>query len=71
MSTRTMSTWETTDNRGKAVVKFSSIDELFMIDYYDDVGHKFFTEEYPDKSIHYVEDAAYNWSVGIKELEIT
>ena len=68
---RIISTWPTPDNRGKAVVRYSTKEEQFFIEYYDDAGHKFFSEDFPDKSIYYVEDAAYNWTVGIKELEIT
>lgn len=70
MTTRIISEWETDDNRGKAVVKYSSIDEHFFIEYYDDRGHKFFIEEYEDRSIHYVEDAAQNWVLGIKQLNM-
>jgi len=29
----------------------------------------FFTEEFPGKSMRYVEDAAENWALGIKKLE--
>lgn len=28
----------------------------------------FFTEEFPGKSIRYVEDAAENWALGLKKL---
>ena len=70
MTVRTISEWETSDNRGKAVVKYSSLGEFFLIDYYDDEGHWFFCEEYADKSIHYVEDAAQNWTLGIKQLNM-
>lgn len=70
MSTRKISEWETPDNRGKAVVKFSSLDESFFIDYYDNVGHMFFSEDFPNKSLDYVEDAAYDWTTGLKKLEI-
>ena len=28
----------------------------------------FFTEDFPQKSINYVEDAAENWALGIKKL---
>ena len=70
MTVRTISEWETSDNRGKAVVKYSSIEEFLLIDYYDDKGHWFFCEEYPNKAITYVEDAAQNWVLGIKELNM-
>jgi len=29
----------------------------------------FFEEEFPNKAIGYVEDAAENWALGIKKLE--
>ena len=29
----------------------------------------FFREDFPNNSIGYVEDAAENWSLGIKKLE--
>lgn len=67
---RVISEWETYDNRGKAVVKYSDPDELFFIDYYDDHNHLFFTEDFPNKSVKYVEDAAENWVAGIKTLDI-
>lgn len=38
------------------------------IDYFDDQGHKFFREDFPDHSIFFVEDAAENWASGIKVL---
>lgn len=70
MTVRTISEWETSDNRGKAVIKYNSKEECFLIDYYDDVGHRFYSEEFPDKSLHYVEDAAENWTLGIKKLDM-
>jgi hypothetical protein len=70
MTTRTISEWETLDNRGKAVVKYHSRSEMFIIDYYDDQGHWFFNEEYPNKALCYVEDAARNWVDGIKHLNM-
>ena len=30
---------------------------------------RFFEEEFPGKSVNYVEDAAENWALGIKKLE--
>jgi hypothetical protein len=32
-------------------------------------AEKFFVEDFPDKSMRYVEDAAENWALGIKKLE--
>lgn len=42
--------------------------DAHYIKYYDQNGVHFHTEHFPDKSIHFVEDAAYNWSVGVKVL---
>lgn len=53
--------------KGKAVI--SLVGEHFEIDYYDDYGRHYFNEEYVNKSIHYVTDAAENWTLGIKKLE--
>ncbi len=44
-------------------------EELFYIKYYDDNDKQFFTEDFPNKSMRYVEDAAENWALGIKKLE--
>ena len=63
---RVIETYETED-RGKAVI--SLVGEHFEIDYYDNMGHHFFNEEYHNKSISYVTDAAENWTLGIKKLE--
>jgi len=55
-------------SRGKAVVGADN-KGMLVINYYDDQGHHFFFEEYPEKSLRYVEDAAENWALGIKKLE--
>ena len=70
MSQRIVSEWETLDNRGKAVVKYSDIDEMFFIEYFDDANRMFFTEDFPDKSLRYVDDAAENWVLGYRQLEL-
>jgi hypothetical protein len=38
------------------------------IDYYNFVGDKFHEEVYIGKSLQYVEDAAENWTLGIKQI---
>ena len=68
MTSRIVSEWETLDNKGKAVIKYSDTDESFFIEYFDDVGHMFYTEEFPNKSLKYVDDAAENWVLGYREL---
>lgn len=49
------------------VAKVIHQDHMFVIEYYNN-GIKFHTEEYPNASVHYVEDAAENWTLGIKKL---
>ena len=44
-------------------------EEMAYIDYYDDNGKQFFTEDFPGRSLRYVEDAAENWALGIKKLD--
>jgi len=38
------------------------------IDYYDINGEFVQSEHFPNKSVYYVEDAAENWTLGIKVL---
>lgn len=64
-----ISTYFADDGRGHAEVHFDFKEELAYIKYFDDNGKLFFTEEFPDNSIRYVEDAAENWALGIKKLE--
>lgn len=71
MSQRIVSEWETLDNRGKAIVKYSDLDEVFFIEYFDNANRMFFTEEFPNKSLKYVDDAAENWVLGYRQLEIS
>lgn len=40
----------------------------YVIRYYDAAGHLFQTESFEGKSLHHVEDAAENWTLGIKVL---
>ena len=64
-----ISTHLANDGRGKAEVHFDFKSELAYIQYFDYNGRLFFTEEFPDKSLRYVEDAAENWALGIKKLD--
>lgn len=44
-------------------------EEMLYIKYYNnDAATWFHTEEFPNKSMRYVEDAAENWALGIKKL---
>ena len=62
--------FENKDN-GRAVNKYIWTATLcvsateYFIQYKKD-GECFFTEEFPGRSIYYVEDAAENWALGIK-----
>lgn len=40
----------------------------YLIEYYDAAGDLFQTESFPGKSVHFVESAAENWTLGIKVL---
>ena len=55
--------------RGHCDVMMDFKEEMAYVDYFDDRGKKFFTEDFPNKSIRYVEDAAENWALGIKKLD--
>jgi len=56
------------DMRLKASVYLKN--DCYCIDYKKD-DSVFKTETYPGKSVHYVEDAAENWALGIKVLNET
>jgi len=56
-------------DNGCAEVHVDFRHESLYIKYYDDQGKLFFTEEFPGKSLRYVEDAAENWALGIKKLD--
>lgn len=43
----------------------------YYVEYIDNQDNIFYTEDFPGKSVHYVEDAAENWALGIKELNFT
>jgi hypothetical protein len=60
----------TTPNRGYCEIHLDSKNEMFYIKYFDNEGRKFFVEDFPDKSLSYVEEAAENWCSGIKKLGI-
>ena len=44
-------------------------EEMFYIKFYDDQGNRFYTEDFPSKSLRYVEDACENWCLGYKEFD--
>lgn len=65
-----LSTYYTDDDKGYCEVHIDLKDELLYIKYFDENGKRFFTEEFPNKSMRYVEDAAENWVMGIKKLDM-
>lgn len=69
MSYTKISTYRSDKNNGKAEVKFDHLLQEYVIEYYDNKGHAFFFETFPNKSLRYVEDAAENWALGLKKLE--
>jgi hypothetical protein len=67
---RRLSTYYTDDDTGHCEVHFDFKNEMAYIKYFDENGKQFYVEEFPNKSIHYVNDAAENWVNGIKSLPI-
>lgn len=63
-------TYNTVDNKGYCEIHFSSKDEMFYIKYFDNNNKVFFVEDFPNKSLYYVRDAAENWCTGLKKLDI-
>lgn len=43
---------------------------LYCIEYFNDKNELFYVEEFPNNSLQYVEDAAENWCMGIKKLQV-
>lgn len=64
----TISEYYRADGKFAQVRKTSDSTEFFIV-YFDERGNVFNSEKFPGKSIHYVEDAAENWSLGIKEVD--
>ena len=54
------------DNQSKAVVVKNR--NGYSIEYYDMNGLIFHTEKFEGLPLHYVENAAENWALGIKVL---
>jgi len=49
-------------------VHFNFKEEYAYITYHEENGSRFDSEDFPGKSLRYVEDAAENWALGIKKL---
>lgn len=63
-----ISTYYTENEKGHCEVHMSFKEEHAYIKYFDENGRQFFLEEFPNKTLRYVEDAAENWALGIKKL---
>ena len=48
---------------------FNFKEEYAYLKYFTEDKKQFHREEFPNKSMRYVEDAAENWALGIKKLE--
>ena len=69
MSSRKISTyWADPPLKGYAEVHMNFKEEFAYIKYCDENEKQFFSEDFPNKSIRYVEDAAENWALGIKKI---
>lgn len=66
---RKLSTFYSDRDRGYCEVHVDLKNEMFYIKYFDDNNRQFFVEDFPNKSLHYVNDAAENWALGIKKIE--
>jgi len=64
-----LSTWYSQLNDDYCEVHFDYKEEYAYIKYFNSGGKIFFTEDFKGKSIHYVNDAADNWTTGIKKLD--
>jgi hypothetical protein len=64
-----LSTYYSDNGEGQAEIYVDLEKDQFHITYVNAKGEQFFTEEFPDKSIHFLEDAAENWALGIKKLK--
>ena len=58
-------------SRGYCEVWMNFKEERAYIQYFDSTGKLYYTQAFPDHSIHYVHDAAQNWSLGIKQLDFS
>jgi len=68
----TLSTYYSDQVIGQKAVIFKDLeDKTYYIRYYDETNEVFFLEHYTENSIQYVEDAAENWALGVKKLDIT
>lgn len=64
-----LSTWHSQLNDDYCEIHFDYKEEYAYIKYFNPNGKVVFTEDFKGKSIHYVNDAAENWTTGIKKLD--
>jgi hypothetical protein len=64
-----ISTYYSDVGKGYCELHVNYKEEMFYLKYFDDNNKQFFIEEFPNRSMQYVEDAAENWALGIKKLE--
>lgn len=66
-----MTFWSDVSKGQYAVIKHNIKENYLYIEYYNYKEELFHTEDvYRDKSLRYVEDAAENWALGIKKLQL-
>jgi hypothetical protein len=65
-----LETYDADDGRGYCEIHANFNKEMFYILYFDDNKKMFFMEEFKNKAMRYVTDAAENWASGMKLLEI-
>lgn len=53
--------------RGHCEIHMDFKEETLYIKYFDDVGKMYFTEDFSEKSLRYVENAAEDWALGVKK----
>lgn len=56
------------DRFGAKAFVYVSNDNVHRVIYQDDAGHKFFTEEFDHVPIETVEQYAFDWAIGKREL---
>lgn len=66
---RELTTIESDNGKGLAKIFFSSKNEGFVVEYYDDVGHLYFTEEFSNRTLAQVENKVEDWALGYRALE--
>jgi hypothetical protein len=52
----------------RVITQMDGDHSFYSITFKDSNGNRLAREDYPFKSLHYVEDAAENWTLGIKEI---